>query len=195
MIDTPRQAEWVYVDPEMWEKIVFNLLSNALKFTFSGTITLSLRHEDGRAVLRVRDTGIGIPPTELPQLFERFHRVEQARGRSNEGSGIGLALVAELVALHGGEIAVESELDAGSTFTVSVPLGTAHLPAGQLRLAPPEELGGRRCGRVPDRNHDVGCRRTAGRRGSAPRRPATSPIGTGAATCWSSTTTPTCGPT
>jgi signal transduction histidine kinase/CheY-like chemotaxis protein len=141
VIDTPRQAEWVYVDPEMWEKIVFNLLSNALKFTFSGTITLSLRHEDGRAVLRVRDTGIGIPPAELPHLFERFHRVEQARGRSNEGSGIGLALVAELVALHGGEISVESELDTGSTFAVRVPLGAAHLPASQLRLAPPEELG------------------------------------------------------
>ncbi len=140
VIDTPRQAEWVYVDPDMWEKIVFNLLSNALKFTFSGTITLSLRNEAGRAVLRVRDTGIGIPPTELPRLFERFHRVEQARGRSNEGSGIGLALVAELVALHGGEVAVESEVDTGSTFTVSVPLGTAHLPAGQLWLAPPQEL-------------------------------------------------------
>jgi len=142
VIDTARAAEWVYVDPEMWEKIVFNLLSNALKFTFSGQITLSLRHEAGRAVLRVKDTGIGIPPEELPRLFERFHRVEQARGRSNEGSGIGLALVAELVALHGGEISVESRLNVGSTFTVSVPLGTAHLPAGQLQLAPPDAPDG-----------------------------------------------------
>jgi len=139
-VDTPHEEQRVSVDPEMWEKIVFNLLSNALKFTLSGRIALSLRHEDGRAVLRVRDTGIGIPPAELPRLFERFHRVEQARGRSDEGSGIGLALVAELVALHGGDISVESELDVGSTFTVRVPLGTAHLPASQLLPARPEPL-------------------------------------------------------
>ncbi len=138
IVDAPRQAERVFVDPEMWEKIVFNLLSNALKFTFAGQIVLSVRHDGGHAVLRVTDTGIGIPPDELPHLFERFHRVEQARGRSNEGSGIGLALVAELVALHGGEISVESGLDVGSTFTVRLPLGTAHLPASQLQLAPPE---------------------------------------------------------
>ena len=140
-IDTPYEEEWVYVDPEMWEKIIFNLLSNALKFTFAGQIRLSYRHEDGRAVLRVRDTGIGIPPSELPRLFERFHRVEQARGRSNEGSGIGLALVAELVALHGGDISAESELEVGSTFTVRVPLGSAHLPAGQLQRTRPEPGG------------------------------------------------------
>lgn len=137
-IETPNEHEWVYVDPEMWEKIVFNLLSNALKFTFAGRITLSYRHEDGRAVLRVTDTGIGIPPVELPRLFERFHRVERARGRSNEGSGIGLALVAELVALHRGDISVDSELEVGTTFTVRVPLGNAHLPAGQLQLAQPD---------------------------------------------------------
>ena len=124
----------VYVDRDMWEKIVLNLLSNAFKFTFCGEIAVSTRpSSDGRSFeLSVRDTGTGIPDEELPRLFERFHRVEGAKGRSFEGSGIGLALVQELVKLQGGSIAVVSELGAGSTFTVSIPFGTAHLPAEQL---------------------------------------------------------------
>ncbi|MGA7886065.1 MAG: ATP-binding protein, partial [Acidobacteriaceae bacterium] len=82
--------------------------------------------------LSVRDTGAGIPQAELPRLFERFHRVETTRARTQEGSGIGLALVQELVRLHGGTIQVESVEGAGSTFTVRIPLGTAHLPADRL---------------------------------------------------------------
>jgi hypothetical protein len=116
----------------MWEKIVFNLLSNALKFTLQGGITVELRRAGDRAELRVIDTGTGIPEKELPHLFERFHRVEGARGRTFEGSGIGLALVQELVQLHGGSIWVESVLDHGSTFVVSLPLGKAHLRAEQI---------------------------------------------------------------
>src|SRR5262249_33548555 len=125
----------VHVDRDMWEKIVFNLLSNALKFTFRGEIAVTIRPSaDGRqAELSVRDTGTGVPVEELPHLFERFHRVEGARGRSIEGSGIGLALVQELVRLHGGQADVESEVGSGSTFTVSLPFGTAHLPAERLR--------------------------------------------------------------
>src|SRR5262249_7203356 len=112
-----------------------NLLSNALKFTFEGEIELDLRPSaDGRyAELTVRDTGTGIPAEELPHLFERFHRVEGARGRSIEGSGIGLALVQELVRLHGGQVAVQSEVGVGSSFTVSLPFGTSHLPSDRLR--------------------------------------------------------------
>src|SRR6201987_1528189 len=96
----------VFVDREMWEKIVFNLLSNALKFTFAGEIEISLKKLDGSVQLAVRDTGTGIPPHELPHLFERFYRVKGAHGRTLEGSGIGLALVQELVKLHAGKVHV-----------------------------------------------------------------------------------------
>ena len=124
--------EDVFVDREMWEKIVFNLLSNAFKFTFEGQITVGLRQSGENVELEVTDTGTGIPEHELPHLFERFHRVKGARGRSYEGSGIGLALVQELVKLHGGAVWVESEIGKGSTFTVSIPTGSAHLPADRL---------------------------------------------------------------
>ena len=91
---------------------------------------------DGRARLSVEDTGTGIPEHELPHLFERFHRVEGARGRTQEGTGIGLALVAELVKLHGGTVEVRSTVGQGSTFTVSLPFGTAHLPRERMGAAP-----------------------------------------------------------
>ena len=132
IVDTPSLSEPAYVDREMWEKVVLNLVSNAFKFTFHGEIAVELREAEGEAQLTVRDTGMGIPQAELPKLFERFHRVENARGRSFEGSGIGLALVQELVQLHGGRISVTSELDRGSAFTVSIPLGSSHLPADRL---------------------------------------------------------------
>lgn len=128
----PPLREPIYVDRDMWEKIVLNLLSNAFKFTFEGSITVTLDEEDEHAVLRVRDTGTGIADDDLPALFQRFHRVEGARGRTHEGSGIGLALVHELVKLHHGHVTVESEVDRGSTFTVRIPKGHAHLPAGQV---------------------------------------------------------------
>jgi PAS domain S-box-containing protein len=132
IIDCPALPEMVYLDREMWEKVVLNLLSNAFKFTFEGEIEVSLRLVDSAADMKVRDTGTGIPANEIPQLFERFHRVEAARGRSYEGSGIGLALVQELVKLHGGNVRVESEMDRGSTFTVTIPLGKDHLPADRI---------------------------------------------------------------
>ena len=129
--ESPLEAE-VYVDREMWEKIVFNLLSNAFKFTFEGEITVALKKAGENVELEVSDTGTGIPGAELSHLFERFHRVKGARGRSYEGSGIGLALVQELVKLHGGDVRVRSEVGKGSTFTVSIPTGSAHLPAERL---------------------------------------------------------------
>jgi PAS domain S-box-containing protein len=124
----------VYVDRDMWEKIVLNLLSNAFKFTFEGQIAVTVRaaSDASHAEVSVRDTGTGIPAHELPHLFERFRRVDGARGRSFEGSGIGLALVQELVKQHGGEIGVRSEVGRGSTFTISIPFGTAHLPGDRL---------------------------------------------------------------
>ncbi|WP_341870417.1 ATP-binding protein, partial [Corallococcus praedator] len=134
-VDCPPLPEPVWVDHEMWEKIVLNLLSNALKFTFTGSITVAQGFHDGHAELRVTDTGTGIPPHELPRLFERFHRIQNARARSHEGSGIGLALVHELVRLHGGTLAVRSEVDRGTTFTVRIPAGFAHLPREQVTSA------------------------------------------------------------
>jgi PAS domain S-box-containing protein len=124
----------VYVDRDMFEKIVLNLLSNAFKFTLTGEISVEVAPsaDATAAVVVIRDTGIGISHEQLPHLFERFHRVKDARGRSIEGSGIGLALVQELVRLHGGTIRVESELDRGSVFTINLPFGTDHLPADKI---------------------------------------------------------------
>jgi PAS domain S-box-containing protein len=124
--------EPVFVDRSMWERILLNLLSNALKFTFDGSITVTLRRAGNAAELSVSDTGVGIAPEELPQLFERFHRVRGARSRTHEGSGIGLALVSDLAALHGGTVDAESAVGEGTTFRVSVPLGSEHLDAAKV---------------------------------------------------------------
>jgi PAS domain S-box-containing protein len=131
IVDCQPLPEPTYVDRDMWEKIVLNLLSNAFKFTFEGRITVSLSAIDGSARLLVRDTGVGIPRQELPRLFERFHRIEGQRSRTYEGSGIGLALVQELVRSHRGTIRAESKPNSGTTFIVDIPLGTAHLPANR----------------------------------------------------------------
>jgi PAS domain S-box-containing protein len=125
----------VYIDRDMWEKVIFNLLSNALKFTFTGAISVRVYRDAREAVVTVADTGSGVPAAEMSRLFQRFHRIENARARSNEGSGIGLALVKELVQLHGGSIAADSAEGRGTTFTIRLPIGAAHLP-GQL-IAPP----------------------------------------------------------
>ncbi|HEX5322315.1 MAG TPA: SpoIIE family protein phosphatase, partial [Capsulimonadaceae bacterium] len=125
-------AEPVFVDPDMWEKIVLNLISNAFKFTLRGEIEVGVRQDGYAAQLWVRDTGIGIPAAQIRRLFERFHRVESAEGRTHEGTGIGLALVRELVRLHGGAVAVESATGEGSTFTVTIPLGTDHIPEDRI---------------------------------------------------------------
>jgi signal transduction histidine kinase len=135
VLDCPALPEPVYVDRGMWEKIVLNLLSNALKFTFEGTITVRMRSEPDVACLEVQDTGTGIRDGDLGRVFERFHRIEGARSRSYEGSGIGLALIQELVKLHGGEISVASRVDEGSTFRVRIPKGKAHLDPERIRAS------------------------------------------------------------
>lgn len=119
----------------MWEKIVLNLVSNAFKFTFEGGITVKVRSLDGHVELEVTDTGTGIPPDELPRLFERFHRVKGIKFRSHEGSGIGLALVNELVKLQGGTLQATSTVGQGTTFRVRIPKGKAHIPQNRLRTA------------------------------------------------------------
>ncbi len=122
----------VYVDKQMWEKIVFNLLSNAFKYTLEGKITVELSSEDNYAILKVKDTGVGIPENEMPNMFERFHRIQQVAGRTYEGSGIGLSLIKEMVKIHHGTISVESKLNVGSTFTVKIPFGNKHIAEQQL---------------------------------------------------------------
>ena len=132
VVDCASLPKPVFVDREMWEKIVLNLLSNAFKFTLTGAVTVRLEVCGDRAVLTVTDTGCGIPENELPHLFERFHRVEGASGRTFEGTGIGLALIHELVRLHDGEIGVESQVGRGTAFQVALKFGSAHLPADQI---------------------------------------------------------------
>ncbi|AFZ09607.1 PAS/PAC sensor hybrid histidine kinase [Oscillatoria nigro-viridis PCC 7112] len=136
IVDCPSLPEAIYIDREMWEKIVLNLLSNAFKFTLAGTITVRLQCLENCVKLTVSDTGVGIHSEELPHLFERFHRIKNSQGRSFEGSGIGLSLVQELVKIHGGAIDVSSTFGQGSCFTVTIPAGTAHLQ--------PERIGASR---------------------------------------------------
>jgi signal transduction histidine kinase/response regulator of citrate/malate metabolism len=132
VVECPPLQAPVYVDRDMWEKIVLNLISNAFKYTLVGRITVSLRPAGNAIVLRVADTGVGIPEKEQPHVFERFHRVEGIQGRTHEGTGIGLALVQELAKLHGGSVSVTSRPGTGSTFAVTIPLGTAHLAADRI---------------------------------------------------------------
>lgn len=142
-VDCPPLPEPIHVDRDLWEKIVLNLVSNAFKYTLEGEIRVALRMVGDCAELTVRDTGAGIPAEARPYLFERFHRVAGVPARSNEGAGLGLALVRELVRLHGGTIHVDSEPGVGSTFTVFVRAGQEHLPREQVHREPrPERPAG-----------------------------------------------------
>lgn len=135
-VDCPPIPDETFVDTGMWEKIVLNIISNAYKFTLDGGITVRQSLQAGKVVLEVSDTGIGIPESEAENVFQRFQRVEGSKGRSIEGTGIGLALVQELVKLHGGSISVAGAEGSGTTFTVTIPSGCAHLPAERVRREP-----------------------------------------------------------
>ena len=132
IIDCPAVSEPVWIDREMWEKIIPNLVSNALKFTFAGEVAVRLREHAAHITIDVIDTGIGIPEAELPHIFERFYRVSGNSGRTYEGTGIGLSLVRELIELHGGRINVQSTVNKGTSFHIEIPKGNAHLPAASL---------------------------------------------------------------
>jgi signal transduction histidine kinase len=131
-LDCQPGAATAYVDRDMWEKIVLNLVSNAFKHTFEGKVLVTVHEREGTAELVVRDTGIGISPEQIPRLFERFYRVPNVLSRTHEGTGIGLSLVQELVNLHEGSITVASVQGEGTQFTVRIPLGKAHLPADRV---------------------------------------------------------------
>lgn len=144
VVDCPPLDRPVYVDRDMWEKIILNLLSNAFKFTLEGSITVAQHQVGDHVDVVVRDTGVGIPPEELGRVFQRFHRVTQPRARTHEGTGIGLALVQELVSLHGGTIHAESVPGEGTAFVINLPTGIDHLPPEQVghgRLTVPTSLG------------------------------------------------------
>ncbi|MFI9011079.1 ATP-binding protein [Actinosynnema sp. NPDC053489] len=128
----------VWLDQEMWARIVLNLLSNAVKFTTEGTVAVTVRTTDDDCVLTVSDTGVGIPEAEQDRVFQRFHQVTGVSGRSSDGVGIGLSLVADLVAALGGTVSVRSAPGRGSTFTVTVPKAGAAAPARRRSL---DDLG------------------------------------------------------
>lgn len=143
VVDCPSLGEPAWIDRDLWEKIVPNLISNAFKFTLAGEVVVRLREDAKAFVLEVADTGAGIPEAELPHIFDRFHRVAGLVGRTHEGTGIGLALVRELVELHGGHVGVESEPGRGSTFRVAIPKGFAHLPPDAVAHTPADSPKGR----------------------------------------------------
>ncbi|MDO6430454.1 ATP-binding protein [Flavitalea sp. BT771] len=126
----------VYVDVDMWEMIVLNLISNAFKYSHQGTIDVGVRQQGKEVLVTVADAGAGIPEDQLEKIFQRFHRISDVQGRSLEGTGIGLAMVKELVKLHKGSITVESRLGEGSTFTVTLPVGKDHLPEDRIGRVP-----------------------------------------------------------
>ncbi|WP_414563284.1 MULTISPECIES: response regulator [unclassified Anabaena] len=129
----------VYLDMEKFDKVVYNLLSNAMKFTpDGGTISVKLQSTENHCQLQVQDTGIGIIQEQIPQLFERFRQAEGSANRSYEGSGLGLALVKELVELHGGKVTVNSAYGEGTTFTLWLVIGNSHLPPEQILETPVE---------------------------------------------------------
>jgi signal transduction histidine kinase len=198
-IDCEPLPKRVPVDRDMWEKIVFNLLSNAFKFTFEGSISVRMRAADNgkSAELVVRDTGVGISSRELPRLFERFHRVENQKSRSFEGSGIGLALVQELVKLHGGSLVAESEVGKGSSFRVSIPFASDQLRADSFDSGSTGVPTAHRAEAYVEEALS-GCPGTP--RGDSPSRSGTSPPPTWAesrcrAASWSPTTMRTWAPT
>lgn len=130
----------VYVDVDMWEMIILNLVSNAYKYSKEGHIEVAVRKVGKEARISVTDTGVGIAEDQLEKIFNRFHRIGDVTGRSQEGTGIGLAMVKELVKLHRGSITVSSRLGEGSSFTISLPLGKMHLPADRIVSNPPKKL-------------------------------------------------------
>jgi two-component system phosphate regulon sensor histidine kinase PhoR len=118
------EAETVSVggDEEKLTQVLVNLLDNAVKYTEpGGTVDVTVQSSDGRAIISVRDTGIGIPPTDRDRIFERFYRVDRARSRESGGTGLGLSIVKHIVEAHRGTVTVDSRLGHGSTFTVTLP--------------------------------------------------------------------------
>ena len=115
-------------------QVIANLVDNAIKYTpAGGTVIIDAHQERGKQYLSVKDTGLGIAPTDQARLFERFYRARRQETLSIKGTGLGLAIVKSIVQQHGGEVAVESRLGEGSTFTIQFPIHQ-ELPPEQLTL-------------------------------------------------------------
>jgi signal transduction histidine kinase len=121
-VDLPESPVWVYMAEQAYHLILSNLVSNAVKYTQAGTVRITLRQEAPWANLEVRDSGIGIPQGEIPQLFTEFFRASNARRSRIPGTGLGLAGVKALVERFEGALEVDSEEHVGSRFTVCLPL-------------------------------------------------------------------------
>ncbi len=146
----------LFLDVERFDKVIYNLLSNAVKFTPpGGNITLSVESIGSHCLLQVKDTGIGIRQDQIPYLFERFRQAEGSASRSYEGTGLGLALVKELVELHHGQISVDSTYKKGTTFTIWLHFGTTHLPPEQVLAVPAELQLGRAAVELADIETDL----------------------------------------
>jgi signal transduction histidine kinase/DNA-binding response OmpR family regulator len=122
----------LFIDREKVERVVWNLLSNALKFTRTGVISVTTARDDDAIALTVSDTGVGIREDQVPYIFDRFRQADGSETREFAGSGIGLSLVKEIAELHGGRVIVESRYGIGTSFTVTFPIGNAHLDPASL---------------------------------------------------------------
>jgi two-component system phosphate regulon sensor histidine kinase PhoR len=112
----------LHADPFRLVQVLTNLLENALKYTSGGgVISISANQSNGTTEISVEDSGVGIPPADLPHIFERFYRVEKARSRDKGGTGLGLSIVKHIVGMHGGNVEARSELGKGTTIVISLP--------------------------------------------------------------------------
>ena len=112
----------IFADEHRIDRAITNLIDNAIKYTDEGSVEVDVRHNSKYAIVRVRDTGIGIPESARAHVFDRFYRVDKARSRAKGGTGLGLSLVNDIVKAHGGYITLDSEIGVGSMFTVYLPL-------------------------------------------------------------------------
>ncbi|MDB5099127.1 MAG: yycG [Cyanobacteria bacterium RYN_339] len=131
VIKCPEDMPAIEADRDRLQQVLINLVDNAIKFTpASGAVTLDVSpNDDGRTVLcKVIDSGIGIPPIDLPRIFERFYRVDKARSRVTGGVGLGLSIVKDIIEAHHGKIVVTSEVNKGTTFNITLPIKQ---PAGE----------------------------------------------------------------
>ncbi len=135
-LDPDVEAADLYIDLENFEKVFFNLLSNAFKFTKEGWIEIKTRIDKSKFNLAISDTGIGIKSDQLPHIFDRFHQADGSESRQYAGTGIGLALAKQITESHGGTITVRSLYGKGSVFQVSFPLGKTHLDATSIEEVP-----------------------------------------------------------
>jgi two-component system phosphate regulon sensor histidine kinase PhoR len=120
-----KDLKTIQADPFKLEQMFINLLDNAIKYTEKGEVSVSLGQGDFKSIIEIKDTGIGIPASHLPRIFERFYVVDKSRSKKFGGTGLGLSIVKHIVLLHGGAIDVESSLGIGTKFTITLPMNRA----------------------------------------------------------------------